>query len=383
MNHRTLGRTGLTISEIGLGTEFLLGLSEDDATGVIRAAIDGGMTYIDMFWSQPEFRDHMGAALRGCRDQVVITAHLGSTLSDGQYAVSRDPKLCAEFFEDYLRRMETDYVDVLFLHNCNKPDDYETVMAPGGPLDLARSFMKAGKARFIGFSGHNVVTAKQAVESGAIDVLMFPINLASYAVPGKPEVLRACAEHDVGLVAMKVFGGGSLLRDKATIEIDDFQMGRQQMEGAPSHYAAPKKITPVQCIAYALDRPELSTIVPGCKSIAELDETLAYYEADAAARDYTHILPAFAEFATGECVYCNHCLPCPSRIDIGQTISLLEQARFEMTDELRTAYTAMETDASDCIQCAQCAERCPFGVDVITKMAEAVSLFACVSESLA
>lgn len=375
MIHRTLGRTGLTVSEIGLGTEFLLGLSEDDATGVIRAALDRGINYIDMFWAQPEFRDHMGIAFCGRRDEAVITAHLGSTLRDGQYSVSRDPKLCAEFVEDNLRRMETDYVDVLFLHNCNKPDEYETVMAPGGPLDLAKSFVKAGKARFIGFSGHNVVTTKQAVESGAIDVLMFPINLASYAVPGKPEVLRACAEHNVGLVAMKVFGGGSLLRDKATIEMHDFQMGRQQTAGAPSHYAAPKTITPVQCIAYALDCPELSTIVPGCKSIAELDATLAFYEADATARDYAHILPAFAEFATGECVYCNHCLPCPSHIDIGQTISLLEQARREMTDNLRTAYGAMETDASDCIQCAQCAERCPFGVDVVTKMAEAVSFF--------
>ena len=381
MNHRTLGRTGLMISEIGLGTEFLLGLSEDDATGVIRAALDRGINYIDMFWAQPEFRDHLGIALRGRRHEAVITAHLGSTLRDGQYSVSRDPKLCAEFFEDYLQRMGTDYVDMLFLHNCNKPDDYETVMAPGGQLDLAKSFVDAGKARFIGFSGHNVVTAKQAVESGAIDVLMFPINLASYAVPGKSEVLRACAEQNVGLVAMKVFGGGSLLRDKATIEMHDFQMGRQQTAGTPSHYAAPKKITPVQCIAYALDRPELSTIVPGCKSIAELDATLAYYESDAAARDYAHILPAFAEFATGECVYCNHCLPCPSRIDIGQTISLLEQARREMTDELRTAYTAMETDASDCIQCEQCSKRCPFGVDVVTKMAAAVSFFGNALES--
>ena len=375
MNHRMLGRTGLMVSEIGLGTEFLLGLSEEEVTGVIHSALDRGINYIDMFWSQPEFRDHMGIAFRGRRDQVVITAHLGSTLSDGQYAVSRDPKLCAEFFEDYLRRMDTDYVDVLILHNCNEADDYEAVMAPGGLLDLASSFVKADKARAIGFSGHNVVTAKQAVESGAIDVLMFPVNLASYAVPGKPELMLACAEHDIGLVAMKVFGGGSLLRDKGTIEIQDYQMGRQQMTGAPSHYAKLEQITPIQCIAYALDRPELSTIVPGCKSITELDQALAYCEADAKARDYVHILPAFAEFATGECVYCNHCLPCPSRIDIGGMISLLEQARREMTDNLRTAYGEMETDASDCIQCEQCSKRCPFGVDVVTKMAEAVSFF--------
>jgi predicted aldo/keto reductase-like oxidoreductase len=376
VNHRTLGRTGLSVSEIGLGTEFLLGLPEDEAVGVIHEAIDRGINYVDMFWAQPEFRDVMGSAFRGRREEAFITAHLGAIVREGQYALSRDPQVCTDYFHDYLERMRTDFVDVLFVHNCNSAKDYETAAAPGGLIEVAQSFVEEGKARFVGFSCHNVVTALRVIESGAIDVLMFPVNLASYAVPGKHKLLPACAEHNVGLVAMKVYGGGSLLRDKSIVELQDFQMGRQEMPGAPSHYKLTAEITPVKCMAYVLDQRQVATTVPGCKSVEELNDALHYYDATGEEKDYEPILPAFSEFATGECVYCNHCLPCPSSIDIGQTISLLEQGRRELTDEIRASYSELETDASDCIACGQCSDRCPFGVDVIAKMKEAVELFA-------
>jgi len=380
LTHRTLGRTGLSVSEIGLGTEFLLGLLQDEAVGVIHEAIDRGINYIDMFWAQPEFRDNMGAAFRGRRKDVFITAHLGSTIRDGQYAVSRDVHVCTDFFYDYLTRMETDHADVLFVHNCNSAEDYDTASSPGGLIELAQSFVKEGKARFIGLSCHNVATALRAIESGAIDVLMFPVNLASYAVPGKHKLLLVCAEYNVGLVAMKVYGGGSLLREKSVVELQDYQMGRQEMPGAPLHYTVKTEITPVKCMAYVLDRPQVATTVPGCKSVKELCDALQYYDAAGEEKDYALILPAFLEFATGECVYCNHCLPCPSTIDIGRTISLLEQGKHELTDELRASYAELDTDASDCIACGQCTSRCPFGVDVIQKMEEAKVLFALESD---
>jgi len=262
------------------------------------------------------------------------------------------------------------------VHNCNSAKDYDTVSSLGGLVDLAQSFVKEGKARFVGLSCHNVVTALRAIESGAIDVLMFPVNLASYAVPGKHKLLPTCAKHNVGLVAMKVYGGGSLLRDKRVVELQDFQMGRQELPGAPSHYELTAEITPVKCMAYVLDRPQVATTVPGCKSVEELRDALHYYDATDEEKNYASILPAFADFSTGECVYCNHCLPCPSAIDIGRTISLLEQGRRELTDEVRASYAEFEADASDCIACGQCTDRCPFGVDVIQKMEEAKALFA-------
>jgi len=176
-------------------------------------------------------------------------------------------------------------------------------------------------------------------------------------------------------VAMKVYGGGRLLDDSPTVELEDFQIGRQQMAGGASRYKRTARITPTQCLSYVLDLRAVSTTVPGAKSVRELEEALAAPAAPFDQRDYWGLLPAFAQFATGECVYCNHCLPCPSGINIGRTLRLLDRSRNGVTQEGLDAYRAMEADASDCIQCGQCSSRCPFGVDVVAKMSLAASRF--------
>jgi uncharacterized protein len=381
MQTRKLGRTGLDVSAISLGTEYLINIPQATAIGVIHEAITRGINYFDMWWAQPEFRDAMGAAFKGHRDQAILTTHLGSIHRNGQYEKTRDTQIGARFVLDALQRLGTDHTDVLFLHNCDTQKDYDIIMGSGGPLELAQRFQREGKARFIGFSGHNATIALQAVQSGVIDILMFPVNLASHAAPGGQEVLQACAAHNVALVAMKPFAGGRLLRETQTLYVEDFQVGRTEMPGAPTRFEKPMAITPVQCLSYVLDQAGVSTTVPGCANLDELAGALAYWNATPQEKDYSAILPAFAQFANGECVYCNHCLPCSSQIDIGQTMRLLDQATQQTTAgqrppaELQAAYDALPANASDCIQCGDCEERCPFDVAVTDKMEEAAALF--------
>jgi predicted aldo/keto reductase-like oxidoreductase len=108
---------------------------------------------------------------------------------------------------------------------CDQQKDYDEVMDPGGYFDLAQRLRQEGKARFLGFSGHTVATALRAVESGVIDVLMFPINIAGNMVPGKKELLQACVLHNVGGVAMKPYAGGKLLQKERTLNLARFKMG--------------------------------------------------------------------------------------------------------------------------------------------------------------
>lgn len=116
-------------------------------------------------------------------------------------------------------------------------------------------------------------------------------------------------------------------------------------------------------------------MVPGCKDLDELNADLSYVTADAADRDYSNLLLNIRQFESGECVYCNHCLPCPSSIDIGKTIRLYEIGHARSTDIVSSEYLAMDAKAGDCIECAECEERCPFGVEVIPKMQEAAAAF--------
>ena len=371
MQYRKLGRTGLEVGAVGLGTEYLINLPQETVVAVIRQAIAQGINYFDLFFAQPQFRDNMGVAFKGQRERVILAAHLGATDRDGQYEKTRDPRTSEHFFLDFLTRYHTDYADILMLHNSDDQEDYERVMGPGGLLDLAHRFQQEGKARFIGLSSHTVATALQAVESGQIDVLMFPISLAGNAIPGKKELFKTCATHDVGLVAMKPFAGGKLLQQERVISMEHWQLG-----GAEFQLEKSAPITPVQCLSYVLSQVGVSTIVPGCKDLEQLAAALAYWQATEEEKDFSSVVSGFQQYVTGECVYCNHCLPCPSVIDIGQVIRLMEMAQQRLTPELRAMYAALPATASDCTQCGSCDDRCPFGVAVIAKMEQAAALFA-------
>jgi predicted aldo/keto reductase-like oxidoreductase len=371
MQLRKLGRTGLDVSAISLGTEYLINQPCASAAAVIHAALAEGINFFDLFFAQPQFRDNMGVAFAGHRAQALLGAHLGAILRDGQEDLTRDPEVAEGYFIDFLKRYRTDYVDIAFMHNCDPQEDYDKLMQPGGLCDLAERYRREGKTRFIGFSGHTVATALQAVESGRIDVLMFPINLAGNAIPGKRDLFNACAAHNVGLVAMKPFAGGKLLQPMGA-----FAMERWHTGGADLQLEKRTPITPVQCLSYVLAQVGVSTTIPGCKDREQLAAALAYWDASEEERDFSAIVAGFNQYVTGECVYCNHCLPCPSGIDIGQTIRLFEMAQHELTPALRAAYRALIPNAADCIACGDCEERCPFDVSVIQKMEQAQALFA-------
>ena len=364
------------MSAIGLGTEYLLGLPREHVVGVIRRAIEQGVSYFDLFWPHPEFRDTMGMAFAGRRREVMLAAHLGSVMLDGQPGISRDPSSCLEYFHDFLRRYRTDYVDVLFLFNSNTREDYDRLVGPGGLLEIAQRLKQQGAARSIGFGGHNAQSARQAVESGFFDVLIFPVNLTCRTVPGNRELHEACSRHQVGLVAMKPYAGGHLLGETQSVSIEDFQMGRTQMSGAPTRFEKRHPITPVQCLSYALSQPGVSTVIPGCKDLDQLASALAWLSATEPERDFSRLLPDFDHYPVGQCVYCNHCLPCPARIDIGKTLSLLDKAQEGLTQELRAAFAALPMQPSECLECGDCTERCPFGVDVVPQMRSVVQLLS-------
>ena len=121
----------------------------------------------------------------------------GAVAPSGEHEISRDPTLAARFLDDFLARYHTDHVDLLLLHNINDQPDLDHVMAPGGLLELAQHLVRQGKARAIGFSGHSIPIARAALESGSIDLLMFPVNLAGHAIPGRRDLLVYCEEQQV------------------------------------------------------------------------------------------------------------------------------------------------------------------------------------------
>ena len=384
MQYRTLGRTGLSVSEIALGCEHLQGKDYPLIKSVIDAALDAGINFLDVFMSEPNVRTNIGRALEGRREQVVIQGHIGSCHINGQYTVCRGIDECVTYFEDLLNRLQTNYIDVGMLHFVDKESDWDS-LAKSDMMKYALSLKEKGTIRAIGMSSHNPVTAKKAVESGLIDVLMFSLNPAYDLVPkerdmtdiftevleGKPqnftsltleparaELYRACEQHGTAITVMKSLAMGTLL----------------SAQRSPLGVA----LTEAQCIHYALSRPAAASVMVGMQRISDVESAAAYYTVPENEKDCGEILASLSMFhAEGRCMYCNHCLPCPARIDVAAVNKYLDLVELDKNpaDSVRQHYVSLDHTAEECLQCGACESRCPFGVEVIQRMQRAAETF--------
>jgi uncharacterized protein len=137
-------------------------------------------------------------------------------------------------------------------------------------------------------------------------------------------------------------------------------------------------LTVAQCEHYALTRPGVVSALIGCVSGDQVRLALKYEALSEQEKDYTAVLAASQRFtATGACMYCNHCLPCPQQIDIAAVHQYYDLAKnmSEIPLTIRDHYLALHMHASDCIECGDCEARCPFGVSVIENMHQAATLF--------
>jgi len=381
MEYRTLGRTGLSVSVLGLGGEYLEGKTPQDVKAVIDDAIAGGMNYLDIFMSEPNVRTNIGLALKGRREKMYLQGHIGSAFENGQYKRTRDIAECKAAFEDLLRRLGTDYLDVGMLHYVDSDEDYETVFQ-GEILQYALSLKEQGVIHFLGLSSHNPEVALRAIKTGLIDVLMFSINPAfdfeesatdiyvqkecNVVREGKTirlntsrnDLYTVCEAEGVGLVAMKPFGGGILL-----------DAGRSPFG---------KALGVVQCLQYVLDRPGVVSVLPGCATPKELQETLSWLSATSDEKDYSLIFKERPHLmVAGHCMYCGHCQPCSAHINIPLVSKLLDMAMAgdEVPATVRDHYCALSATADDCIECHMCESRCPFGIKIPDMMGRARRVF--------
>ena len=135
------------------------------------------------------------------------------------------------------------------------------------------------------------------------------------------------------------------------------------------------RLSPVQCLSYALSRPGVASAVAGCRSLREVEAALAYEGAGDAERDFSAIDANSLWKLQRRCVYCEHCLPCPAEIRIGALLKLLDVAEAGTAAAVAAAYESLAAHGGDCTACGICEERCPFGVPVAARMARAAEVF--------
>ncbi|MCL2427355.1 MAG: aldo/keto reductase [Oscillospiraceae bacterium] len=382
--HRILGRTGLYINKIGMGTEHLLDKDEQIIIDTIQTAIKGGVNYFDCHVGHDFQEDSieyegyakLAKALKGHRENVYI-----SYLT---FYKNRTTEFTQPRFEYFLKTLDTDHVDVFVIQFCDKEADYEYVIGSSGALDYAKKLRWEGKTRNIGIATHSTEIALKAIKSKEFDVIMFPINPAfdvvvdeeqyktdkldtlwdaahdfsgaeKNKVQPRKSVYLECERNDIGLIAMKPFAGGFIFRAEKEVGF-----------------------TPINLASYALDQNGVSVIIPGCTKPEEISEILEYHTATESERDYSAAVAKSRWSVTGNCIYCNHCMPCSESINIGQVNRFIDSFLHDPNnniDDVNHKYQSLSTKASACTKCGICVERCPFKVDVIARMEQAVDIF--------
>jgi aryl-alcohol dehydrogenase-like predicted oxidoreductase len=248
MPYRPLGSTGEMVSIIGLGGHHIgTQADEKESIAIIRTAIDSGINFMDNSWGynggQSEIR--MGKALRdGYRSKVFLM-----TKVDG-----RDKKTAQNQIDDSLRRLKTDVIDLIQFHEIIRMSDPDRIFAPDGAMEAFKDARKAGKIRYIGFTGHkhpdiHLKMLRMASDNAIrFDTVQMPLNVMdAHYKSFEKNILPRLLDEKIGVLGMKPMGDQVILSSRA--------------------------VTAGECLRYAMSLP-VSVVITGCDSLPILKQAL-------------------------------------------------------------------------------------------------------------
>lgn len=204
---RTLGRTGEKLTIVGMGGARFHLIPFDDGAALVRRAYEIGINYFDMarsYWNG-RAEEVYGAAIPPFRKKIFLTSKSGVRTRQGAEAE----------LETSLRLMKTDYLDLWQMHGINTKDDVQKSLAPGGALEAFVAAKKAGKVRFIGFTGHAdpAFNLEMLRSYDGFDTMLMPLHVADTVyLSFEKNALPASVERGIGQFGMKIFGNAFLLR---------------------------------------------------------------------------------------------------------------------------------------------------------------------------
>jgi uncharacterized protein len=257
--YRTLGHTGEQVSCIGMGGFHLgqSGLSESDAINLIHSAIDRGINFLDNSWdyNKGESERRMGKALKqdGYRKRAFLMTKIDGRTKDS----------ASKQINESLRRLKTDSVDLLQFHEIIRFDDADRIFAEGGAIEAFLDARKAGKTRYIGFTGHkdpriHLYMLEVASDHGFLfDAVQMPINVMDVHFRSfRHLVVPELQNRNIGILGMKCFGDSVILKSNT--------------------------VSAMECLHYALNQP-VSVQITGIDKPEILDQAIE------AARTYTQV----------------------------------------------------------------------------------------------
>ena len=314
-----LGKSGITSPQNAFGALPIQRVSDDYAVMLLRRAFDAGVTFFDTARAYTDSERKVGIAFKGMRDRVTIAT---KTAAPSGEALKRD-------LEMSLATLGTDYIDLYQLHNpsfCPKPGDGT------GLYEALTEAKEQGKIRHIGITAHRPDVAREAVLSGLYETLQFPF--CYLATETDTDIVRLCAEHNVGFIAMKGLSGGLLTNSAAAYAFI------AQYDNVLPIWGVQRENELDEFIAYMKRPPQMTAEV---KAVIDRDR---------------------AELIGNFCRACGYCMPCPVGIEINNCARMSQLIRRSPSAQHLTPESqAKMMKIEECIGCGACKAKCPYGLD--------------------
>lgn len=314
-----LGKTNLMVSASSFGVLPIQRVSFDEAKLLLRKAYDNGINFFDTANAYSDSEEKIGYALSDIRKNIIISTKSGA----------ENKKTLLQHIELSLKRMKTDYIDILQLHNpatLPNPDDNDSLYR--GLLEAQRK----GYIRFIGVTNHRLKVAEEAILLDKYDTIQFPFS--SLASDDEIALTKLAQQHNVGFIAMKGLAGGLITNANTT-----FSFIKQY-----------KNVVPI----WGIQREsELDEFIEMEKNPPIYNDNMK----DLIQKDKEELIGNF-------CRGCGYCLPCPSNINIptvARMILLLRRSPYKPLLEENNRKEMMKVN--NCIKCGACAKRCPYGLN--------------------
>jgi hypothetical protein len=333
MDYRSLGKTGLKVSEVGFGGIPILRLQTDEAARILRHAFDKGITFYDTANMYRDSESKIGQALSPVRNKIIIATK----------TILRDAAGFCKNLENSLKMLKTDYIDLYQFHQVANDEEWGKVTKDSGALSEAHKAKKEGKIRFLGVTSHNLPMAIKLIKTGLFDTIQFPFNFIEQEA--KDELHVYARKKSMGIIAMKPFAGGVI--DNAALA---FKYLRQFPDAVP---------------------------IPGFDSVQSVDEIVSIYKYpnEVTDKDLESMEKYRQELGRKFCRRCEYCQPCPNGVIITPAMGYPIVAS-RMSPEVSVEFLKIPMQSIEkCTECGICIERCPYELPIPELLKKNYDLF--------